>query len=186
MDNDDVAEPQEKRAGGARRKPSKKRAETDRSEVVTTGLPTAGRNTNGKVSLDRIVAWICSASDHKIAYSTARVACVGRGMSIEGGLTIAEAVPVVADMLLKQLYTSTLDIKRDKARAAAAAADTAEIQLEQLKGHLVSRDEMRRVVENAVVTFREKVRGLEDLSLEQRKAVCDLLVNLKLDDEAER
>lgn len=183
MKQDNVADDSEKRDGGANTKPPKKRRKYDRRPALVEVLATAARSIpEGKTSLERLCGWL-SPGDHKLSVTATRIELMAKGFDLADGIAPLDAVPHVVDMLLKTLYTSTLDIKRDKARAAAAAADTAEIELEKLKGNLVSRDEVRRVMENAVVTFREKVRFMDGLNLEQKKSVCDLLANLRLEDD---
>ena len=183
MKQDDVADTPEKRAGEAVAKPPKKRRKYAPRPALAEVLATAARNIpEGKTSLEKLCGWL-SPGDHKLSVTAVRIELMAKGFDLADGIAPLDAVPHVVDMLLKTLFTSTLDIKRDKARAAAAAADTAEIELEKLKGNLVSRDEVRRVMENAVVTFRGKIRFLDGLALEQKKAVCEQLANLRLEDD---
>ena len=91
------------------------------------------------------------------------------------GISPLEAVPLITGRLLEQLAHSGLDIRRDKARALAAAADTAEIQLGKLLASLVSRGAVRCVMENAVATYNGEIHGMAGLTADQRKVVCALL-----------
>ena len=60
-------------------------------------------------------------------------------------------------------------------RLARAAAETAEIELKQLLSRLVSRDEVQRVMENVVTTYREKIHDMDGLTPSQKSAVCELI-----------
>lgn len=104
-------------------------------------------------------------------------------MDLADGIEPMRAIPIIADMLLRRLHDMPPDLQRDKARTAAAAAETAEIELGALLAGLVNRDEMRRVMKMAVATYQAQLLTVPGLTPEQRKAVCELLVNLKLDDD---
>ncbi len=185
MNNNDTADTAEKRDGVDLRGAAKKARKTARRSAGASGLESPSPFIKeGLTSLDRLCAWL-SPGDHKVSVANVRKELIAKGIDLSRGVSVHEATPHVVDMLLKTLYTSTLDIKRDKARAAAAAADTAEIELEELKGNLVSRDAVRRLMEDAIATYREKIRFLDGLTLEQRVAVCEQLVNLQID-QAER
>lgn len=182
------AQPETERDGGHPAKPPENRPITDPAyyappEIFEQPKTAPHKLGKGRLSINRLVAWL-GRSGHTFVPDTLRAHLVSRGFDLGKGVDPLQAAPCAMEILASRLAQINLDIDRDKARAAAAAADTAEIELEKLKGNLVSRDEIRRVVENMVVTYREKVRGMDDLSLEQRKAVCEALVNFKLDDDA--
>lgn len=136
------------------------------------------------MSLNSFVQWLGSKGGLS-TYTGIRTALMNAEIYSEGeGIPIDDAVPVVFAAYFGEEAKQKLDIERDKARKAAADADTAEINLASLQESLVSRAEMQRAVENMLVTFREKVRAMTDLTLDQRKAVCDALAKLNLDEAA--
>lgn len=81
--------------------------------------------------------------------------------------------------------TEASEATKDDNRKKKSEADLAELKLGRESGALVEVDEMKRLLTSAIVRYREKIRQLPGLTLEQKKDVMEQLATLTLEEVEE-
>ncbi len=109
------------------------------------------------------------------------MAPLGIGSTGEGGgYDVRQAVPAIVGHY-RGISERNSRVSADaKARQQEADAARSELALAQDLGKLISRDEGKRLMESVVVQFREGVRAITWLTLEQKKTICDLVAKMVL------
>lgn len=109
------------------------------------------------------------------------MAPLGIGTGSEGGgYDVRQAVSAIVAHYRDMSEKVARQTEGDRARKMRAEADDAEVMAAQRIGLLVSRDEMRRLLEGLLVKFREDIRAIPWATLEQKRAICDLVAKMVL------
>lgn len=102
------------------------------------------------------------------------------GIGTGDGYDVRQAVPAIVAHYRDMSEKVARQTEGDRARKMRAEADDAEVMAAQRIGLLVSRDEMRRLLESLLVKFREDIRAIPWATLEQKRAICDLVAKMVL------
>lgn len=101
-------------------------------------------------------------------------------ISTKEGYDFMAAVPAVLNHFRAIAEKTSKETAASTARQKEAEAGSAELDFAVKLGKLVSRDEMRRLLEQLIVSYRESVRAISWLTLEQKKTICDLVAKMVL------
>jgi len=125
-------------------------------------------------SADKLSAWL------QIPLTTIRGILAPLGIAAKDGYDTREAVKAMVNHYRTVSEKSSRVTQDARARQQEADAARSELALAQELGRLIDRDEARRLFEQVIVSYREEVRNLGGLTLEQKKAVLEKLAKLVL------
>ncbi len=113
--------------------------------------------------------------------TTIRKILTEAGEDLRPGISIDRAPSIIIGYYKGMSEKTSRQKDEDIARRAKSEADLAELKLGQEIGEVVLISDVKQQLAAMVVAFREKIRLLSGLTMEQRKAVMDELVALKLE-----